>query len=304
KASLTTAKADIVPDLGCNLFDKFILEKRINNFLIYFVIGGIAWLVLGLIVLPFFFPLHLSGTLIGLAAIAGFLAGLNWLIFYKALTKEDVSRVIAIFYLYPAFVAIWAGLLLNERISLIKWIAVFLAIAGAIIISLKKESAKAPIKFSNSFLLILLGAALFEPAIEIIDKYALSSLLSSPLLYLSLSCSGFVLVAIILLIRSRSLRQQSWQFIKTKRSTVKMVLLAHAVYFLANLFFLLAVPFTKIIYVSTVSVAQPVFVFIFSIILSVVRPKLLKESLSLKTVLVKIFAIVLIVGSVLIITLF
>ncbi|MDD2646586.1 MAG: EamA family transporter [Patescibacteria group bacterium] len=285
----------------CNVFDKFILEKRINNFLIYFIIGGIAWLIFGLIVFAFLPPLHLSWPIIGLSILSGLLMGLNWLIFYKALTKEDVSRVITIFYIFPIFVAIWAWLLLHESISPIKWLAIFFAISGTIIISLKKESIKAPIRICGAFLLILLGAAIFEPGVEIIDKYVLSQISPWPLL--ALNAIGFSIMAISFLVFSASARQQTWQFFKTNRPTLKIIIFAHLIYFFGNLLFLLAVPFTKITYVATVSVIQPVFVFILTLILSMFRPKILKESLSIKTILIKTFAIVLIVASILIITL-
>lgn len=287
---------------SCNLFDKFILEKRLQqNFWVYFVFGGFVWLILGLTIALLSSPFHYSLLIIFLSVLSGLLMGLNWLLFYKAITHEEVSRVISLIYLFPIFVALAAKFLLNEKIIFIKWIAIVLAIIGAILISIKKDGAKKPFRLSPAFFYVIIIAALSEPAIEIIDKYVLRSV--SPWHLLSLNTMGFALMALVFFAISKTIRRDIVKLIFNSKNFL-LIGGAYLVYLLGNLIFLLAAALAQITYVAAVSAIQPVFVFILTTISSLTTPHLLKESLNKKILAIKILSILLVVGSILIITLF
>lgn len=283
----------------CNIFDKFILERRIKNFLAYFVIGGFFWLVFALIIL-FFSPLSdISLTIILLAILTGFLMGTTWLLYFKGLTKEEVSRVVALYYLFPIFVALLARIFLKEEISFLKWLAIILAIFGAILISLKKEIFSQKIKLSQAFLIILL-ASFIEGILETIDKYVLYKI--SPWNLIILGSFGFFMMSFIFFISSKNLRKDVGQ-IFSNLSLFKLVLIVNFIYFLAVLSFLFAASLVPITYVAAISVSQPLFLFLFTIILSLHFPRFLEEPLDKKTILVKVFSITLIISGILIVIL-
>ena len=287
---------------GCNLFDKFILEKRLQqNFWVYFVFGGFIWLILGLIIALFSSPFHYPLLIILLSILSGLLMGLNWLLFYKAITHEEVSRVISLIYLFPIFVAIAAKFLLNEKIIFIKWIAIVLAIVGAILISIKKDEVKKSFRLSPAFFYVIIIATLSEPAVEIIDKYVLTSV--SPWHLLSLNTMGFALIALVFFAISKTIRHNIVKLIFNSKNFL-LVGGAHLIYLLGNLIFLMAAALAQITYVAAISAVQPVFVFILTVISSLATPQLLKESLDKRTLIIKIVSILLVVSSVLIIILF
>ena len=225
--------------------------------------------------------------------------GLTWLLWYKALTKEEVSRVIAIYYLYPIFGALLAKFFLREEISFLKWLAIILAVFGAILISLKREKLSQKIKL-RSALLIILPASLIEGVMEIIDKYVLFQI--SPWYLLILGSFGFFIMTFFVFTISLNLRKEVIQ-VFSNFFILKSVILVHFIYFLATLLFLFAASLTFITYVSAVSVSQPLFVFLLTIILSLQFPKFLKEPLDKKTTFVKALSIILIISGILIIIL-
>lgn len=282
----------------CNILDKFILEKKIKNFLAYFLAGGLIWLFFGVIILSvssFSLP-QISPPIILLGILTGVLTGITWLLFYKAITQEEVSRVISLYYIFPIFVAILARILLKEEISSLKWIAIFLTVLGAMIISLKRRAER--IRLSNVFLVVL-GASFVEAILEIFDKYILYQI-SVPHLFV-LSSFGYFTLALVLFILTpfkKDVREVFFNF-----SIFKPVLLVHVIYFLASLSFLFAVALTQITYVSALTTSQPLFVFIFALILSLYYPHILEEKLDKRVVLIKTISIILIVSGVLIIIL-
>lgn len=286
---------------GSNILDKFILEKRIKNYLAYFIAGGSIWFVFALILFSFLFlsPISTSLPIILLSIASGILAGTTWLLWYKALSKEEVSRTIAVYYLYPIFVALLARIFLREEISFLKWLAIVLAVCGAILISLKREKLSQKIVLRTVFPIILL-ASFIEGAMETIDKYVLFQI--SPWHLIVLGSFGLFIMTSLIFICSLNSRRETIR-IFLNFSILKPVLLVNFLYFLATLLFFFAASLASITYVSAVSVSQPLFVFLLTIILSWRFPQILQEPIDRRTILIKIFSIILVVGGILIIIL-
>ncbi len=111
----------------------------------------------------FFIPLSLTRgninlppayILLGLAA--GVVNGLAIFLYYRVMAREEVSRLVPILSLTPAFVFVLSFLFLNERFTAPIYLGIFLIIFGSLLISLKKSSAK--VKLNLSLFLTIMSA--------------------------------------------------------------------------------------------------------------------------------------------------
>jgi len=282
-----------------NILEKFVIEKKIKNFLTLFITGSFIRIIM-VAILAIFVPLSgISLTSILFSVLAGCLAGLTFIFIYKALVKEDVSRVVAIYHIFPIFVAILAFIFLKEKISLIKGVAICITVLGAILISLKREKLSQKIKLRKVFLIVLI-AVLAESFLEVIDKYVLEQINLWQLFIIGYSAEFFI--ALFIFLFSKKLKQETREIFANHRLCLT-VLGIHLIYFSASICFLFAAVFGPITYVSAITSSQPLFVFIFTLILSLYYPHILEERLDRRTVLIKTISIILIVTGILIIIL-
>src|SRR3990172_1859155 len=125
-----------------NIIDKFLLEKRIQNcFSLALVIGWLDLLfALGVL---FFIPLKdLTVKLAALGVLSGVIYGMAYLLYYYAISFEEVSRVVSVYYITPILVMILARIFLAESLPVWKYAAAFVAVCGAVLIGLKRVELK------------------------------------------------------------------------------------------------------------------------------------------------------------------
>jgi transporter family protein len=82
-------------------------------------------------------PASVSGKTYLFLVLSGLATGASWLCYFRALQLGDASRVAPIDKLSVVFVALFAALLLGERLSLLNWLGVALIAAGAVLVALK-----------------------------------------------------------------------------------------------------------------------------------------------------------------------
>ncbi|MDZ4821798.1 MAG: EamA family transporter [Planctomycetota bacterium] len=70
--------------------------------------------------------------------LAGLATGASWACYFRALKVGEVARVAAVDKLSVVFVAIFAAVLLSERLSPVGWLGVALAGTGAVLLSIGK----------------------------------------------------------------------------------------------------------------------------------------------------------------------
>ena len=90
---------------------------------------------------------------------AGAFQGLGLALMFYMLKREDVSRVIPIFQTSPIFVFMLALVFLDESLSLLQWLAVFLAVAGAVLAATKRSEVSGALRPSPAFAVLFLAAA-------------------------------------------------------------------------------------------------------------------------------------------------
>jgi drug/metabolite transporter (DMT)-like permease len=124
-----------------NVIDKYVISRRVIKPLGYAALGGFVNLFLGLI-FAIFSDWNFPTTAFISPAISGILLGSQFFFYYTLLSKEDISKVIGLIYVYPIYVAMLSYFFLGEKLSFIGYIGMSLIIIGAIIISGLKFGSK------------------------------------------------------------------------------------------------------------------------------------------------------------------
>ncbi len=118
-----------------NVLDKYILSKWIKDPAILLITFGVTGLFASLVVYLFkglpYLPIQVVVVALG-AGVVYFLANL---LYYKAIETEEISVVIPLIYLDSLFTAVLSAVFIHEVLSSIRYLAVFMLIVGAIIIS-------------------------------------------------------------------------------------------------------------------------------------------------------------------------
>lgn len=78
----------------------------------------------------------ISGRTALYLVLSGLATGASWLCYFRALKLGDASRVAPLDKLSVVFVAIFAALILGERLSALGWLGVALMAAGAVLVAL------------------------------------------------------------------------------------------------------------------------------------------------------------------------
>ena len=234
--------------------------------------------------------------------IAAIVSGLCWggalAMMFWGYKLEEASRASAIIHTFPVFVAILAVVFLGETLGLGQWIAIFIVVSGAITISLWGASDGRLIRF-NKGLPVLLSASLFTALALLAGKYALEEL---PMWFVY-SLRNYGMATIFLFLWRPGAFKQLYKALSNKQTLIVLLLAEFILAPLAVMLNVLAIKLGPVSLVSTVTATRPVFVFVFGSILSISAIKLLDEPLEIKTLSVKLGAIIMIVAGIAALTL-
>lgn len=276
-----------------NIIDKYVLSKWIREPLVVIIIISFIGLIAsgGVYFIYEFQPISYFNIL--LALLAGVFHFFCYILYFKALKIEEVSRVVPLFYLSPLFILFLAAIFLGEVFTPSKYLGILLLVIGAILISLKNLSK---ISFGRAFYLMVLSA--FTLAINsVLVKYLLgftdywtifayerigAAIGSIPIIYLYLP-------RLIDIIREHGKR------------VIAILSVAEFLNLLALLLITIATSIGFVTLVNALSSIQPFFVLVLAVILSTFYPFFLKEEIGKSVILLKLSAILLMfIGAVLI----
>ena len=234
--------------------------------------------------------------------IYGALSGLCWggalALMFWAYKLEEVSRCSAIIHTFPVFVAIIGITFLGETLSPGQWGGIMAVVGGAILISMWGSVGGLGRRFFR-VLPILLGASLLTALGLALGKQALEEL--SVWLVFSIRNYGMGLVFLALW------RPGAWgQLLTSLRDWRTALLLFLAEFSLAPLAVWLnvaAINLGPVSLVSTAIATRPLFVFLYSILLSSRAFPLLDEPRDLGTLAAKFVAIAMVLGGIAALTL-
>lgn len=275
-----------------NTIDKFILTKLVREPLLPLIILGILGLVAATSIYLVFGLSYLSYLNIGIAIIAGVIYVVSIILYFKALKLEEVSRVVPLWYLAPLFILILAASFLNEAFTPLKYFGIVSLVMGAFLLSIKKFK----INFSKAFWFMILSALCISIN-AILSKYLLN-ITDFWTIFSWTRIGSFMATVPIMYFYFNELKKT------VKRNGNKVVYaisISESLNLIATLSITIATSLGFVTLVDALSSLHPLFLLIFTVLLSVFYPKLLKEEITKSTLLLKFVAIIMIViGAILI----
>lgn len=275
------------------LVDKYLLTTSIPNPKVYaFYIGTLGILVLLLIPFIDFYVPEISQIALSFLAGAIFIYALFW--FYKALRFFEASRVVpAVGGMVPLFTfgLVYLFSLGKETLSFSEGLAFILLVFGSIFITLGKEK----LITLKSFKISAIAAFLFSLAF-VLSKYVY---MAQPFLngFIWRSIGGFLMAMCFFIIFSEIRTEVFKKREKFSKKTATIFIANQAAgggaAILQNWAIALA-PLSYIAFINALQGIQYVFLLIFSLLLSLKFPKIIKEEISKKILFQKITAILLI----------
>lgn len=272
---------------GDNIVDKLLIGKYIKNPYILTLLGGIAPFIISILIL-LVYKLEWIGLIPTIVILlAGIIQILAVFAFYKALAKEEVSRVIPLFQFTPVFVLILSAILLKENLTPNQYIGFILILLGGFFISLKK--IEGIFKLRKAFWWMILSSAIYGvQAIMIKSLYANYSYFNLTFYH---GIGIFIPTFALLTFSSKSRNSFTREFSNLNITGWLIVGLASVFIAGAYLSGLWAFRTGSASLISVLRGFQSIFVFIFSLVLSIWLPKILKEELSGGALLTKVIAI-------------
>lgn len=281
-----------------NILDSHLITRRMPSLKAYLLPAGIVILLYSLAA-AYLFPLpdDVEAWPLLVTVISAVIRTASIVILLYILKTEEVSRAIPVFHVYPVFVAIMAIPLLGESLSYLQWLAIFIVVAGAIIISLKRNSTGYTARLGRTFFL-LLAASLLMAAADVGSKYALDYISFWNMYWLSSLCFSGILLLISL--RPHILKELS--NIRQPRPTMAILVFNETLAVVGIVLFFWAMETGPVSLVSAITASRPLFVLAGVFILSRISPNFLLEGQNVgRALALRLPAIIMIVAGVAII---
>jgi drug/metabolite transporter (DMT)-like permease len=276
------------------VIDKRLIDKHLPSLSSYYV-----WIALSVLVYGFVFlavggiPVDAEPRLLMVAGASGLAWGGALVMMFWGYKLQEVSRASAVVFTFPVFVAIIATLFLDETLVPIQWAAIVLVVAGAILISLNGGGGDTSSKLVKAFP-VLIGASLLTAVGHITGKYALEELSVTTVS----SFRFFGMAAVLFLFWRPSTFGHLRQVMGSKEALAllvagEMILVPGAV-----LLMIIATKLGPVSLVATVTGTRPIFVLLYSILLSLPSLRVLSESLDPRSLTVKLVSVFMIIGGI------
>lgn len=277
-----------------NIIDSHLLSRRMPSLRSFLLPVGIFSLIYGLILFVLFpLPEGISSLALLVALASGFLTSAAIIIMLYAMRSEEVSLVVPLVHTYPVFVAIMAIPILGESLVYLQWLAVIIVVAGAVMVSIRREATGKNTWLGKSFLL-LISSSLLMAAANIASKYALDHISFWNMYWLSAFCMSFF----FLLISLRPNVFRELYNIQRRKSVMGLIVSSETVVPIGVLLQFWAIARGPVSLVSTIIATRPIFVFIFTLILSRVSPAFLEWHWTKAILVLRFAAIAMIVAGV------
>lgn len=269
-----------------SLIDRYILTRLVKQAVVPLFVLGLVGLVPGVLILLVKGTPGLSWPQVAVGLASGVAFLVMGYFYFRAAQIEEITRVVPLFYLSPALVAVLAFFLFGERFPSKTYAGILALIAGAVLISLRR-----PLKLGVSKAFGLMAMASLSLAIY--------TLLTKSLLVhtdywtsFALSRIGMAIGLVPFAFHYRPVIKAALTEPKAGR-VVGLVAANEALALAGSLFFTMAAAAGPISLVNALSSTQPLFVFVLSLVLTLIWPKLLQEDVGWGVTMFKFLAIVL-----------
>ncbi len=274
-----------------------VLDKRILSWHMSSVSSYYMWLaasnIFYALVASVLFGIPNSFDIPGI--LAGYFSGFSWGLalacLFSVLMKEEVSRTIAIYHSSPVFVSLLAVIFLGESLSLGQWTGILLVVLGVFLVSIKPSPAKFlnTIRLKSLILIVLasfmVGLALF------VSKIALEKLPVSDVYVLR----NVGMATALLFFAKPKVVRDALRVLHNRNTAILITIVLFILAPASVVLTLLAVDQGPVSLVATITGTRPLFVFLFTAVLSISWIGFLDEPLQRRMILLKLCSITLIV---------
>ena len=258
----------------------------------------------GAIILPVLYFINndifnLSILNILILIIVGIMSGLAIMPYMYALDGDEASIVVPLFQFAPIWGYFLAFIILGETLSWVQIIGCLFIIFGSIIITIE-EDIDEKIKFKKRTIWLMLLSTILIASQETLFKFVAVD--TGFVISNFWEQIGLLLMGITLFVFFRKYRVNFIHLLKTQGKKILSLNMSNEfITIIGNLATNFALILAPVVLVLTVNSFQPLFVFLFGVIFTVMFPKFCNEKLSKKHMVQKIIAIlVMIIGTLLI----
>lgn len=268
--------------VGGTLFDKYLLTRYFDDaedsgpgalviFSAYFSIV----IITGLLVVGWT-QLLFQPTALMIAVLAGVLNGVWIYLYLQAISDTDVSQAAPLLQTIPAFGLLLGFFWLGETLNVGQLLAMSILIFGALVLLYERTNTR---RFDSRTLLLMLGAAFLVALSQ--AMYKVASFDSNFITATTSLWIGFLLFGVGLHVGVQKYRKEFTYLFKDRIKSVLGLNSVNEVFdSLGELFMFAAVLLGPIALVQTLNVYEPAFIFICSLILTILFPAYFKEDVS------------------------
>ncbi|HZA21520.1 MAG TPA: EamA family transporter [Dehalococcoidia bacterium] len=288
-ALLSSATFAVVGVIDKRLNDKYL--PSLSSYYVWIAISvfiyGVIFLVMGGI------PRGVDARFPLMAGASGLAWGGAMLMFFKGYQMQEVSRASAVVFTFPVFVAIMAALFLDETLVPVQWVAIGLVVSGAILVSLNGGTGSKSAKLAQAFP-ILVGASLLTAIGHITSKFAVEELSVA-----TVSSFRFFGMAAVLALSWRPATFGHLRQALNSREALVLLLVGEMVLVpAAVLHMITATKLGPVSLVATVTGTRPIFILLYSTLLSLPTLRILSESVDPRSLTVKLVSVMMIIGGI------
>lgn len=275
-----------------NIVDKYVFSKWVRDPLVFAATYGLVGFLVGFIVYPPSSWHHITTGLLILALVSGVVYFFANLFYFKGAQVEEISRVISLIYLDPLFTAVLGAIFLGEIFSPIKYLAICMLVAGAVIISYKSGQG---MRFSKGVWFCVLAAFLYAIN-NILAKHVLGGMDWHALFFYART--GTLIALLPIMYKKRAALRD---LIVTQPFGFTVMTLNDLLGMVGIIFFTIALSLGYATLTTSLSALQPFFVLVIASLVSFFAPLALEEEKGIAVFIKKLLAIALMfVGAILI----
>lgn len=247
-----------------NTIDKVVLSEYIKRPIFCIAIAGFLGFIFAMIGILSFQVQIVSTLPLILSLIEGFVYISALLLYFKALSTEEVTRIVPVLQTIPIITLFLSMIFLGEILKPIQYIGIGFIVIGVLGVSFKKRGSRI-LMFNKAFWLILLSCLLFGIS-WVLSKYILNSISYWNLFFWS-RMGGFLAV-LCLLFTIPSYRKIAFHLKEIPKKSFGLLTISEVVNLIALFIASIALSKGLASTVSTVTSSQPLFVLIYAFLLS------------------------------------
>lgn len=269
------------------VFDKYVVAHKVKNPSVFWV-WQVYLAALLLLLIPFVGLTIPTPQVLFWCFVAGLFYFFAALPYYSALQIEEMSRVNILWNLTPLFTLFGGYFFLHDKLSLFQIIAFFLLVAGGITASIHVGIGK--LRLSRAFVLMLWSSVMYAVTWLALD-YVTNSM---PFVHAYLFFILFAVLSSFFMFFSRKFRKDFIEHVRALDRKLVVTLFMVAFFDHLGIFFgVWAFSFGFASLFTALEGFQSVFVFLIAVIISLYAPRILKEELDRKNIILKLIAIIL-----------